>query len=196
MKKLEELVTTLEGNPIIAGAVDEEGLEVALRSNCDVIFLQFGDLCNVGELVSRIEAAGKISFLNVDLLDGVSSKNIVIEFLKRNTHLDGIISAKNHLLRAGKAVGFLTIQRFFLVDSMSLSNMPKQISTSDADIVEIMPGYSEYGIHLVLRDMKTYGLERPLIASGLVCNKNDAIKALSAGALAISTTCRDIWAEA
>ncbi len=196
MKKISELIETLEDNPIIAGATDEEGLEVALQSNCDVVFLQFGDLCNIGELVSRIKDANRIAFLNVDLLEGVSSKNVVIEFLKKNTQLDGIISAKNHLLKAGKAEGFLTVQRFFLVDSMSLSNIPKQLAASDADIVEIMPGYSAYGINLVLRDIAAKGMKRPLIASGLVCNKEDAIRALSAGALAISTTCRTILNEA
>ena len=36
-------------------------------------------------------------------------------------------------------------------------------------------------------------LPRPLIASGLLADKEDVVSALSAGALAISTTCQSVW---
>ncbi|EJW91450.1 Glycerol-3-phosphate responsive antiterminator, partial [gut metagenome] len=34
---------------------------------------------------------------------------------------------------------------------------------------------------------------RPLIASGLISDKEDVIAALSAGALAVSSTCPAVW---
>ena len=36
-------------------------------------------------------------------------------------------------------------------------------------------------------------MEVPLIAGGLITDKEDVINALSAGALAVSTTLSDIW---
>ena len=45
--------------PVIAAVKNEAQLENALRSECEVVFLLFGDLLNVTELTERVREAGK-----------------------------------------------------------------------------------------------------------------------------------------
>ncbi len=52
--------------------------------------------------------------VHADHLGGASSKDVVLQFLKETTGADGIISAKNNLLKAAKAAGMYTVHRFFL----------------------------------------------------------------------------------
>ncbi len=193
MRSEQKLRELLEVDPIIASIKRDEDLEIVLRSQCQVVFILYGSLCTITGIVSTLKEAGKLVFVHADLLEGVSSKDVVGQFLKETTGADGIISAKNNLLKAAKAAGMYTVHRFFLIDSMSLANLTKQAISSDADCIEIMPGYGPKGIRWVLRDMETAGLDKPLIASGLVCSKEDVTNALGAGATAISTTCRSVW---
>ena len=49
-----------------------------------------------------------------DLIDGLSSKEVAVTFLRENTLADGIISTKPPIVKAAKEQGLLAIQRFFL----------------------------------------------------------------------------------
>ena len=193
MRSEYELRDLLESNPIIASIKSGDDLEAVLKSQCQIVFILYGNLCNIAGIVSTLKDAGKLVFVHADLLEGVSSKEVVVQFLSETTGADGIISAKNNLLKAAKATGMYTVHRFFLIDSMSLANLTKQVINSDADCVEIMPGYGPKGIRWVLRDMEDQNLDKPLIASGLVCTKEDVTNALAAGASAISTPCTSVW---
>jgi glycerol uptake operon antiterminator len=183
----------LDEDPIIAAIKDDGGLSAVLESQCRIVFVLYGNLCSIGNIVGTLKAAGKIVFVHADLIEGVSSKDIVVDFLHQTTGADGIISAKNNLLKTAKAHGMYTIHRFFLIDSISLYNLSKQVVNSDPDCVEIMPGYGPKGISWVLQELKNHDIDKPLIASGLVCCKEDVTNALSAGASAISTTNTGVW---
>ena len=52
----------LEAEPIIAAIKDDEGLKRALKSQCRIVFVQYGNLYNIVELVSRLKDAGKTVF--------------------------------------------------------------------------------------------------------------------------------------
>lgn len=193
MRSEQKLRELLEDNPIIASIKSDDDLDIVLRSQCQIVFILYGNLCTITGIVSTLKDAGKLVFIHADLLEGISTKDVVVQFLKETTGADGIISAKNNLLKAAKAAGMYTVHRFFLIDSMSLANLAKQAIASDADCIEIMPGYGPKGIRWVLRDMEAAKLDKPLIASGLVCTKEDVTNALGAGATAISTTCIKVW---
>ncbi len=193
MKDERKLRTLLEENPIIASVNSDETLDIAVASECGIVFVLYGNLCTIGSIVKKLKNAGKVVFVHADLLEGSSAKDVVVDFIHDVTQADGIISAKNNLLRTANSRDMYTIHRFFLVDSMSLSNITKQLQSSGADIVEIMPGYGPVGIQWVLRDLEAQEIDKPLIASGLVCSKEAIVNALSVGASAISTTCVDIW---
>ena len=180
------LARALSDAPVIASCKNEEGLEKALTSDCTVIFLLYGNLCTIGGLVQRIKDAGKLAFLHLDLIDGLSSRDVVVDFVREHTAADGIISTRPNLIRRGRDLDLITVQRFFLLDSIALENVIRQASYADA--VEILPAT----MPKVIRRLANR-IHLPLIAGGLIADKEDILQALGAGALAVSATSADLW---
>lgn len=188
MLKLTELTDRLIETPVVAAVKSEQELFHALKSDCSAVFVLYGNIMQISGVVAQIKQAGKFSFVHVDLIDGLAQREIAIDFIRENTSADGIISTKPALLRQGKKRGLLTIQRVFLLDSMSLLNLHRQLESGDADIVEILPGVMPKIIRKVASSLK-----KPVIAGGLIEDKEDIMNALGAGALAVSSTNPDIW---
>ena len=82
-----------ESNPIIAAVKDEEQLEHALASDCDILFFLFGSICTIPGLVARAKEAGKLAFVHLDLTQGLSGKEVAADFIQAYTRADGVISA-------------------------------------------------------------------------------------------------------
>ena len=183
-----DILSCLTESPIIAAIKDDIGLEMVISSGCKIVFILYCNLCSIGQIVQQVTQAGKIPFVDVDLLEGASHKEIVIDFLQQNTDTQGIISTKTALVRRAKELGFFTIHRFFMLDSMALASIRKQISLSHADVIEILPGC----MPKIIRKIVGFG-GLPVIASGLIYDKEDVMTALTAGACAISSTCAQVW---
>lgn len=178
----------LEANPIIAAVKDDEGLESAIKCSSDIVFTLYGDICNIGDIVDRIKASGKLCFVHADLIEGLALKETAAKFIKQNTNADGIISTKQNVLKAAKELGLMTVHRCFLLDSKSVSSFIKQLPSFDNDCIEVLPGSMPKVIKMIVSASKI-----PVIAGGLICDKEDAITALNAGACGISTTNRSVW---
>ncbi|WP_370248080.1 glycerol-3-phosphate responsive antiterminator [Cryobacterium sp. TMT2-4] len=175
-------------HPVIASIKDEDGLRSVLRAPCPVVFVLFGSVMTIHSIVASLKSAGKMVFVDVDLLDGFSSKPVTIDFLKAHTQADGVLSSKSIMVKAAKTAGLLAIHRLFLVDSFSYNNVAKQVKISEPDAIMILPGCMPRVISWV-RDET----ELPLIAGGLVCDKDDVMGALGAGATAIASSNRGVW---
>lgn len=184
----QKVISSLEENPVIAAIKDEKGLEEAVQTDCNIIFILHSDIINVGQIVDRVKAHGKLAFVHIELLEGASNQEVVLQFLHNNTNADGIISTKAHMVRAAAKYGFYTIHRFFLMDSISFHSIDKQIANSQPHFIEILPG----GMSKVIGWVKDK-INTPVIASGLVCEKEDVVTALQAGAIAISSTNNEVW---
>ena len=105
----------VEENPIIAAVKNMDDLEICCSlENIRVIFILFGDVCSIRE--------------------------IVVEFIQRNTEADGIISTKSALIKKGRELGLFTILRYFLLDSMAYENIRQQQHTVKPDFIEVLPG--------------------------------------------------------
>ncbi len=182
-----DIVSLLKGNRIIPGIKDHNGLQRALRSESSIVFVLYGDILTIVDIVDQIKQVGKYAFVNVDLLEGSSSKDIIIRYLHKNTKADGILSSKAALLRTAKKLGFITIHRFFIIDSFSFFSLEKQVSISQPDILELLPGWPK---------LVTWTREKtdlPIISGGMICLPEDAEAALDAGAVSISTTNTELW---
>ncbi len=183
-----ELVELVQDEPIIPGVKDDTGLSDVLTLENRIVFVLFGDILNLQSIVSRLKAAGKLVFVNVDLIEGFSSKDIVVRYLRLHTEADGILSAKVSMIKAAQRLGMGTIYRFFMLDSFSFYNLPKQLESFEPDLVEIIPGCMPRVISWTCEAIKV-----PLLAGGLVCDKTDAMAALNAGAIAITSTNQKLW---
>lgn len=176
----------LQASPVIAAVKNDEGLAHALESDCAVVFILYGTILNIGEIVGKIKTAGKLAFVHTDLVEGLSNREITVDFLAEGTRADGVISTRPNLIHRAKELGLITVQRFFLLDSLAFENVVRQ--SSHADVVDILPG----AMPGVIRRL-SQRVAQPVIASGLLMDKHDVCSALSAGAIAVSTTCEVLW---
>lgn len=174
-------------NPVIAAVKTVSGLQAALQSDGKAVFILCANILNLEELTAAVRRSGKCVFLHVDLMEGFVQKEIAVDYIVRRAAPDGIISTKQSLLRHAHKQGLLTIQRFFLLDSMSLDALRKDADGGCADFIEVLPG--------VARTVeKAHAINRtPLIASGLIESKADVLDALRAGAIAVSGTDPGLW---
>ena len=156
------LAETLLDEPVIAAVKTDDALTAALASPCSTVFLLASTLLNVGELVRRIHAAGKLAVVHIDLVDGLSSR--------------------------ARHQGLLTIQRAFILDSLSLNNLSGQLEQGKPDFVEILPGI----MPRVITEISTR-TRVPVIAGGLLRDKADVMAAMRAGASAVSTSAPELW---
>lgn len=179
----------LEANPVIAAVKDEEGLQQALKSRCRVIFLLFGDLMSAPGLVKRVQGAGKLVFCYMDAMEGLSGNRIAVDSLNAIAGPSGIISTSAVQVRRARHLGMLTVQRFLVADSATEHGLLPQLKIGKPDYVEIMPGLMP---RVIAEAAKL--TEAPLIASGLIQDRQEVLAALNAGAMAISSTAPAVWA--
>lgn len=179
----------IEVNPVIAAVKDREGLEICCAcEEIKVVFVLYGDICSISEIVRKIKAADKIAMVHVDLMEGLSGKDVVVDFIKANTQADGIISTRSSLIKRGRELGLYTTLRTFILDSISYENCIKQIANVKPDMLEILPGLMPKIIKRISRTSKV-----PVIAGGLISEREDVMNALSAGAMSVSSTNPAVW---
>lgn len=182
---IEEL---LEDCPIITAVKDEKGLNRCLESDSRMVFILFGDICNISRIVEKVKNSGRIAVVHLDLLGGLSNKEISVDFMKQHTLADGIITTKPALIKRAKELGLFTVLRIFMIDSLAFQNIEKQGLAVKPDLIEILPGVMPKVIQKICKITRI-----PIIAGGLIQDKEDVMNALSAGAVSISTTKEEVW---
>ena len=178
----------VEANPIIAAVNDLERLDEALDSPCESIFLLTGNIFNLKEIAHRVKSKDKGLYINADLIDGFSKDTWGLEYIVKNIHPDGIITTKSNLIRMGKNLNTFTIQRLFILDSMSLEEGIESIYNIRPDAIEILPGVMPKIVKKIYEETKI-----PIITGGLIMDKEDVISSLNAGAIAVSTSNKKVW---
>jgi glycerol uptake operon antiterminator len=178
----------LHDDPVIASVKNVSALDEVLASDRRVVFLLFGSVLDIAATVARAKDAGKIVLVDVDLLDGFAARDVVVTWIAEQTRADGVLSTKTNIVKAAKRVGLLAVQRCFLVDSFAFHQLPRIVSQSGADAVEILPGCMPRVIGWLRAEISV-----PIVAGGLVCDKADVVAALGAGALAVASSNRDVW---
>jgi len=183
-----EFLDLLEDSPVIAAIKDEEGLEKCIKSELSIIFVLYGNVCTINSIVSRLKEADKIVIVHLDLVEGLSSKDIAVDFIKQYTKADGIISTKLVLIKRAKELSMITVFRFFILDSMALKQIDKQLRIVKPDVIELLPGPMPKIVKKICSISPV-----PVISGGLISEKEDVIALLSSGAASISTTDANIW---
>ncbi len=187
-----KFVEAVGDNPIIAAIKNDEGLKDALNTDVGIVFILYGDICTIPDIVRKIKDSGRIAMVHIDLIAGLNnSREVSLDFIKNNTRADGIITTKGNMIPHAKELGLNTVLRYFVLDSIALLNIEKQSRSGvvQPDIIEILPGV------IVPKMIKKINLisRVPVIAGGLISDKEDVMNALSNGATAISTTNQKVW---
>ena len=195
----QRLYDMFESNPVIAAVKDMDGLsECAGLEDIRVVFILFGDICSIPDITAKVKEAGKMAVVHIDLINGLGTREIAVDFIRENTQADGIITTKPALVRHAKELGMFTVLRYFLIDSMALENIRSQQSGVRPDMIEVLPGLMPDVIREICQNFKTpiiacQSFKTPVIAGGLISDKKSVMAALAAGAVCVSSTNRNVW---
>jgi glycerol uptake operon antiterminator len=183
-----EIIDCLENNPIIAALHNNDSLADAVASPAKAIFLLSGNILQIADVVNNLKCSGKKVFVHVDLIDGLGKDIASVDYIKQRIKPHGILSTRSNLLKHGKEIGLITVQRLFLLDSRALNSGVDIIKSYHPDFVEVLPGIIPRGIEELKKRV-----HQPIIAGGMITLKEDVIQAIKAGALAVSTSKKELW---
>ena len=152
---------------------------------------KFLDALEVSPVIAAVkDDEGVDACLKSDLIHGLASKNIAADFIKKYTEADGVISTKPTIIHRAKELGMLTVLRVFLIDSMAYENVKTQVMAAKPDVVEVLPGMMPKVIGKICKDLPV-----PVIAGGMIREKEDVMALLKAGVTSVSSTNPEIWFE-
>lgn len=178
----------MQKNPVIAAVKDITKLDEAINSKSEIIFLLCGNIFNLGDAVKKAKEKDKLIFIHIDLIDGFSKDATALKYINEKICPDGIISTKNNQLKVAKELGLLTVQRLFIIDSLSIETTVKTSALINPDAIEILPGI----MPRITKKLST-SLSVPVIVGGLISEADDISKATENGALGVSTSCNSLW---
>lgn len=183
-----DFIRLLRENPVVAAVKSPQGLERCRESECGIIFILYGSLSDIGEIVEKVKEAGKAAIVHIDLIEGLDGSQAAVRYIREHTGADGVISTKAQVMKYAREAGLLAVQRFFLIDSMALETVKRHMDQKTADIIEILPGVMPKVVKKLAESTR-----EPIIAGGLIADKEDIIQALQAGAAGISSTAEETW---
>ena len=181
-------VTELKARPIIAAVRDARSLDAACRSGAKVIFLLGGRLLELEDWVGRARERDKRVLLHLDLCEGLGRDAAAVDYCAARIRPDGVISTRAPLIKCAAEYGLETVQRLFLMDSQSFVSGVKLLKNSPCALVEVLPGLVPKAISFIGAE-----LGRPVIAGGMITTRAEVAQALRAGAVAVSTSCAQLW---
>ena len=186
-----DFIRIVEDNPIIAAVKDDEGLEECLRSEIGVVFILYGNIGSIIDIVKKIKRSGKLALVHMDLVSGMQAKDVSVDYIRNYTEADGIITTKVNLLPRAKELGLNTILRTFVLDSTAMETLDRNSRPESVqpDIMEVLPGTL---LPDVIRQIVS-SCRVPVMVSGLITRKSEVMNALKSGAVSISTTYRKLW---
>lgn len=183
-----QMIELLEEHPIVAAIKNDSQLEKCINSDCKIVFVLYGSINTISDITARLKAAGKATFVHIDLIEGLSPREATVEFVAKEVCPDGVISTRLPLIKCARSHNLLTVMRIFMIDSMAMASVERFYSEDSVDFIEILPGLMPKIIKAIKK--KT---NKPIIAGGLISDKEDIVTALRAEAIAISSTNEDVW---
>lgn len=163
-------------------------LERVLRLDHTYFALLDTHVAQLKPIVDMAKKNNKKVLLHADLVQGLKNDEHAAEFLCQEIRPAGLISTRATVLGVAKKRGLITIQRLFLLDSLSLETSYRTFDKIKPDVVEILPGLIPSMIEEVRKKTNV-----PVIAGGLIRTEDDVIKAIDAGAAAVSTSLQSLW---
>jgi glycerol uptake operon antiterminator len=75
-----------------------------------------------------------------------------------------------------------------MMDGITYANITRYVKQNDPDVVELMPS----GLSKLIKYLVEL-ISQPVVASGLTQDNEDIIRALSAGAIGVATSNKELW---
>lgn len=179
----------LEERHIIAAIRNMEALDAVEKAATETVYLLFGNPLNIGDLLKRVRAQGKLPLVNLDLLTGFSRDAINAEYLAA-CGAAGIVSTHGEVLRASRKHGLITVQRTFALDSAAIEAGLRTIRQFTPDAVEILPAVAAPRVFARFREVHPH---LRIVAGGLISDLKEVESLLAAGIDAVSVSDPGFW---
>ena len=62
--------------PVIPAVKDEEYIEQCLKSDSEIVFVLYGNICSISDICKLIKESGKKCIVHADLINGLAGKEI------------------------------------------------------------------------------------------------------------------------
>ncbi|MCD7035201.1 glycerol-3-phosphate responsive antiterminator [Metabacillus sp. GX 13764] len=139
-------------------------------------------------IMKAADAAKKKMLIHIDLIHGLKNDDYAAEFICQEIKPAGIISTRSAVVNKAKQRGITAVQRLFLLDTNAMKKSLDLIIRTEPDYIEVLPGLVPELIEEVSSHTRI-----PLLAGGFVKTQEHAEKALSAGAVAVTSSCTKLW---
>ncbi len=178
----------LTDSPVIAAIKDPDGLVKCKDCESRIIFILYGDILTIPGIIDTVKSYGKYALIDIDLISGLYPGEIAVDFIHENTKADGIISTHSAVIKRAKCLGLSTVMRFFVIDSMAYDSMERAARELSPDMIEMLPGVMPKVAKRIVAFSRV-----PVIASGLITDKEDVMALLDAGVTSVSSTNQLVW---
>ncbi|MEH7444909.1 glycerol-3-phosphate responsive antiterminator [Bacillus sp. JJ1122] len=173
---------------ILPASSNMKDFERFLKSPFEIgVFLEM-HIAQLKNVNAMAEAHGKKMLYHMDMIHGLKADDYSTEFICQEYKPYGLISTKSNVILKAKQKGVIAVQRVFLLDSHALEKSYKLLGKTQPDYIEVLPGLIPELISEVNERVNI-----PLFAGGLIRTVQDVENALEAGAVAVTTSQKEIW---
>jgi glycerol uptake operon antiterminator len=183
------LRTLFQKAPIVPAVRKPEHLDLALAAHGKVIFFLTGNPENCETMFRKTLDAGKIPFVNLDLLNGFARDKHAVNYL-RHCGVAGIISTHTEILRHVRSLGLYAVQRTFLVDSGAMETISTQLKSTQVDALEVLPALVA---PKMLDRVRHISPETTVMGGGLISTMKELEELLLQGLRAVSIGNPQMW---
>jgi glycerol uptake operon antiterminator len=162
--------------------------EKLLKSDHKIIILLETRIALLANLVKYAKQFDKQIIVHLDLINGLKVDQYGMELLVHHMKVDGVISTRGNIISMAKKNGLVAIQRMFAIDSSAIRKNIELVDKTKPDYIEVLPGI----IHPIIQEIAEQ-TETPVIAGGLIRSTEDIELALNHGAVAITTSRKELW---
>ncbi|EAZ87834.1 glycerol-3-phosphate responsive antiterminator [Lysinibacillus sp. FSL M8-0216] len=177
-----------DNQQVIPAARTVKQFDEIIASPFDYIVLLEVHISLLMSLKREAQRHGKKLIIHADLIHGLKTDNFAADFLCNDIRPAGIISTRSNMLMKAKARGIMAIQRVFLIDTIALEKSYSMIETAQPDYIELLPGI----IPTMIQEIHER-TQIPVITGGLVRTVDNIEEALAGGAIAVTTSNRQLW---
>jgi len=186
---MQDLREYFREHPVIASIRNDADLDYALNTKAAALFILYGDIFNLPQIMKECKEHNKLVFLHIDLIKGIGRDREGVIYLAKKELCNGIVTTKSNLINIAKKEGLIAIQRLFLLDSAALKTGEQLLKNNQPDAVEILPGIAApYFIEHIYKELLC-----PVIAGGLISDIIEIEELFQKGVLAISTSKKELW---